>query len=36
MMSVFEIPDTVIPPEFHIIQKMAEVHTGEMDNGRIS
>jgi hypothetical protein len=36
MTSVFKIPDADIPPEFHIFQKMAEVHTGKMDNGRIS
>jgi hypothetical protein len=34
--SVFKIPDADIPPELHIFQQMAEVHTGKMDNGRIS
>jgi hypothetical protein len=36
MTSVFKILDGDIPPEFHIFQQMAEVHTGKMDNGRIS
>jgi hypothetical protein len=34
--SVFKIPNAEIPPELHIFQQMAEVHTGKMDNGRIS
>ncbi len=36
MTSVFKIPDADIPPTFHNFQQMAEVHTGKIDNGRIS
>jgi hypothetical protein len=36
MMSAFKIPNADTPPTLHAFQKMAEIHTGKADNGRMS
>jgi hypothetical protein len=36
MMSKFKMPNSDTPPTLHAFQNMAEIHTGTVDNGRMS